>query len=963
LEFRAYRWNKSSYRFKLAFLAILLALCGQVLVFLFTYFNVRDTSRELYSTSNQQLYSQYGQRISTYFKDINSISTYLRSNEITDFSRYYWKLRDPELAKAKLAAVNQLIDGMNLADMHVEMVYMLGNNVNQTGFVKSVTKAETPVTAIPAVDDMEKLGFLGLLAKDNGFPVFYEKGEWQERISRLPPDKLDFAIKSGVQAFLISLEGRISVTSYAENVLESIVLGSDVFHQLLSDIEVESIGGLVLDKKGRVVWSNPNRLSDPAFEPASVSNRADEEGSLTLNGQEIQYQTLKLYGFTWVQYSSDQFWGKDHVHFLLRMGGLSLSAMVFSSIAAYWISNRICGPLSGLAFMLDRKGNSLPIRPIPALLQQRTFLRNVPLRKKLFYLYVISSIAPVLTVGALSSAQAYVFTKSMLNESIDAWTPHLVNELHTRQTSYENLISRLTADGAIAAIVNDQRVIGEEDKKTLESKFIKQTEGVGDIAYFVLRGRTGSALYASIYPNNLELFDTNVALDEKYKQAAGNTVWLEGQRDIFNQLSLTLIKRLESPSSDGYAGYIQIVLKLTALHSVYPKTQMEYVIIQNGGEYVAGSVADVGYIEAAKNMVAQGLPSQVKAYRTNEMKIDGRNYLLAARPIPGTSWTVVAYQPTFEIAQTSKSLLERNLGITFLTSILVFLISMLISNLLVRPIERLKLEMERVGQGRIDSRIEYHGSDEIGELIASFNSMVKKINDLLNENIHRQVRERELDRLKTHAELSMLQQQINPHFLYNTLEAINMRALHLGAADVSRMVTALARLFRYAISSATDLVELQQELEHTQNYLTIQEIRFGSRFQVKWDIDPQTKPCKVLKLLLQPIVENAINHGLAEYATSGIVEIIARLEGPYLLIEVVDNGIGMEKEQLEELRSTLREPLSSPATVSPKRSSTGVGLKNVYLRLKFQYGDEADLLILSTPMEGTRVLFKVPVSP
>lgn len=970
-------WNKSSYRFKLAFLAVLLAACGLLFVALTTAFNVRDTSLMLHEDSERQLYQQYGNSMTSYFKEINSLATYLRSGEMTNFSRHYLKLRDPALAASQQEEIKQLLNRLNLFDMQVDAIYMFGNNQNQTGFAKATVSFLPPLDVIPSVKDLEKLGFLGILMRDNGFPVYYEPGEWSNRIGELPPEKREYAASSGVEAYLRKLEGRVSVTSYAENVLQTVVLRDEVFNRLLYDVILKRAGAMVLDRDGRVVWSNPTRFADPAFDASVFDGLADGEGSLTLNGQDVRYQPLSPFGFTWIQYAPSHALGDDQAPFLRQLVLISLLSLALGGIAAWWISDRICGPLSSLALLLGRKGKRLPVSPIPEQYQPKSFLPGTPLRRKLFYMFLLSSIAPVLLAGVLGSAQAYRFTKHKLYESVDDWSGRLSNEIRSKQASYENLVRRLAASGEMAAIVKDQQVIGEEDKKTLESMFIKQTEGIGDIAYFVLRGNADNPLYSSIYTNNLELFETDVDLASQFAAAAGDIVWLEGRRDVFNQLNLTLATRLVIPGQSSIdpvdAGYLEIALKLTALHAAFPHLQTEYVIVRDGGDYLAGSTFDDSYVESAK--LAAVYRAYDRAGAPYETRIDGRHYLLATQRVPGTDWTVVAFQPTLEISQTSRTLLERNLGITLLASVVVFLISMIVSGLLVRPIERLKLEMERVG-GRgeegLSSGIRHESADEIGELIASFNVMITQINELMHENIDRQVRERELDRLRTHAELGMLQQQINPHFLYNTLEAINMRSLQLGATEVSRMVTALARLFRYAISSATDLVALGQELEHTRNYVTIQEIRFRDRFRVDWRIEPQAEDCTVLKLLLQPIVENAINHGLAEYTAGGLVEISSRIEGDGLIIEVSDNGIGMEAEELRALRAKLSEPVSAdapssaaasaaaPSAPASASSRTGVGLRNVYQRLKFHYGDQAEMLVASEPMAGTRVQIRTP---
>ncbi len=960
-----YSWSKNSYRFKLFIIAALLAFCGQLMVSLITTINVRDSSLTLQSDSNQQLFRQYGLSVTSYFKEINSLANYLRGNEITNFSRYYWDLRNPDKAKQSRSELDQLIERLNLTEVQVEAIHILGNNMNQATMAKSIDGKNFPISENLAVDNFEAMGIMGSLTRGDGFPVYYGQGEWSGILEKLRPDKLRYAEDSGAESFLLALEERIVITSYTEGVMVLIVLQPDIFSHLLSATQPDSEGIMIVDNRGSLVWPHRTSPSMSLPELSSIVQSLEGEGTLEVNGYDLRYQTLAPYGFVSLQYLPGQAWSQELRSFMIRMAALSVSALVVSLITAWWITGRICGPLSGLALLLERKGQSLPIRPIPSHLPQRTFLRTIPLRKKLYLLYLLSVIAPVLVVGILSSGMTYSFTKHLLYESMDEWTTRLVHEINRKQSSYETLTSRLTANGEITEFVKDQQLLSEEDKKTLESMFIQQTEGIGDIAYFVLRGNTGSALYASIYPNNLELFTmSNVDLESKFREADGDTIWLEGQRDVFNQYNLTIMKRLVQPGNsrvgqERHIGYMQIVLKLTALYPTAQKVESEYSIVNIGGQFVAGSSYDETSLEAANKAVVSGSSLLAEARIPFETSMDGRNYLLATRYVPDKQWTVVTYQPTLEIVQKSRSLLERNLGITLLASLVVLVITLVVSRLLVRPIEQLIAEMERVGTGAMDSTIEYSGSDEIGELFRSFNTMTRKINELLKENVDSKVREYELDRLKTQAELGMLQQQINPHFLYNTLEAVNMRSLQHGAEDVSKMVTALARLFRYVISAATDVVKLSQELEHTSNYVTIQELRFKNKFIVNWSIDPETKDSLILKLVLQPLVENAINHGLAEYVTGGVVDISTRISGDFVVIEVCDNGIGMEEEELKSILTHLREPLSASGSI-PEKGGTAVGLRNVYWRLIFHYGELADMTITSIPMERTCVQIRFP---
>jgi len=242
--------------------------------------------------------------------------------------------------------------------------------------------------------------------------------------------------------------------------------------------------------------------------------------------------------------------------------------------------------------------------------------------------------------------------------------------------------------------------------------------------------------------------------------------------------------------------------------------------------------------------------------------------------------------------------------------------------------------------------------------------MVTRVNDLMEENINKQIREKELVTSKMKAELGMLQQQINPHFLYNTLEAINMRARQYGAMEVSAMVNSLAKIFRFTINTGSEVVLLSEEIQHVRNYLTIQALRFKDAFVVKWDIDEEIPPTlTVLKFILQPLVENALQHGIEELYEQGEIDIGIKLLENEIRIQIRDNGLGMSDMTLREVLRSLNENYEAAAQSddgSGKRSS-GVGLRNVYHRLRIYYGEPFAMTIESREFEGTAITIRIPL--
>lgn len=271
----------------------------------------------------------------------------------------------------------------------------------------------------------------------------------------------------------------------------------------------------------------------------------------------------------------------------------------------------------------------------------------------------------------------------------------------------------------------------------------------------------------------------------------------------------------------------------------------------------------------------------------------------------------------------------------------------LLSNNIARPVKELGAVILKVEQGDLSARMENLPPDEFGDLGISFNHMVERIQQLLVE-----IREEEVKLRKS--ELRALQAQIHPHFLYNTLDSINWLSRENRNEDVIKLVGALTTLFRIVNSKGDDFIPMRSELEHVKSYLTIQKIRYDDSFTYDFDIDPLVLDVPVIKLILQPIIENAIYHGVKLAGGNRNIHIRARKIHDTMLIEISDNGKGMDSNRLGQVKSELEGTHKT-------KVSTVYGLKNVHDRIQIYYGDDFGLTIHSEKDEGTVVMYKIPI--
>ncbi len=319
----------------------------------------------------------------------------------------------------------------------------------------------------------------------------------------------------------------------------------------------------------------------------------------------------------------------------------------------------------------------------------------------------------------------------------------------------------------------------------------------------------------------------------------------------------------------------------------------------------------------------------------------GRERLLTITTVDYTRWRMVGVAYIDEILSIQPELFRVTIAILIAGALLAVVVAVLPAVHVATPIFQLEKIMAKVEAGNLDVCIQEQGFAEIRSLSRTFNHMLGRIRRLMEQIVH----EQEIKRLH---ELNALQAQINPHFLYNTLDSIVWMEERGRSREAIVMVTALARLFRISISKGRNIVTVREELEHVRNYLIIQKMRFKNKFDYVINAQDETLELRTIKLIVQPIVENAIQHGLEEYSVeAGLVEIDAYLEEETLVFRVRDNGAGMAPQQLASI-------LTSPA------GRSGIGVKNVHERIQLTFGKEYGLTIHSVQDEGTEVLIRLP---
>lgn len=318
--------------------------------------------------------------------------------------------------------------------------------------------------------------------------------------------------------------------------------------------------------------------------------------------------------------------------------------------------------------------------------------------------------------------------------------------------------------------------------------------------------------------------------------------------------------------------------------------------------------------------------------------------------VPGTGWMLIATIPFEQYSLQSRYLLQLTAIVVALAVLINVGSTLFLIKRVTTPLRALTRLLTKVDPDKPMYAYPIDSADEIGRLAKSYNMLGKHIERLKEQLIQGESRKKEAD-------LRALQAQINPHFLYNTLSSIQWIALMNEEHRIAEMVGALGDFLRFSLNNGKDFCPVRQEIAHIRNYAAVQSIRYPDKFTIDYSVDPSLEDSYMLKLLLQPIVENAMVHGIQKKQGPGTITIHVERNGKHMSFQVLDNGKGMTEERLAQLRSKLQaEEVEEDAP-----PGSGYGLRNVNERLQLHYGPDARLKVESRPDAGTRVSFAIPI--
>lgn len=578
-------------------------------------------------------------------------------------------------------------------------------------------------------------------------------------------------------------------------------------------------------------------------------------------------------------------------------------------------------------------------------------------KRLIIYISLILSVQMAL-IGYFSYNWTTAYLKDLNLDKIHESNNTIMNRANFIRNKYEDISNMFLANPTIQKLLLENLNPPSQssmiaNKRTIEGS-LNDASGT---TYSIIAGPNG-IIYQSSNGYYLHIANDQIINSEIYKQSKvskGQNVWLPSNINIYTGKAGSCLYLCRTYRSTTVLfktlGQLVIQIPFDEIQQLFDESSLDsreyYAIVDNSYKYI--------YHTKDRDLIGQPVNEEIisdlSSGAAGDLIIDSdkEDYLLSYVVYQEKGWNVIHVMPMDIIRARAREASNYIILIMLISMLISIPVLVIILKHITNPIKTLKTAVERFGYGDTQIRAETNRLDEIGLLQNSFNKMAERINEQM-------LKIEEDNRQKRRLEINMLEYQINPHFLYNSLDFINWMACKAGNKEISEMVVALARFFRVGLSNGREFYKVRDELDHAKQYLLINQLRLKDCFRFELQADPAIADYYTIKILLQPVVENAIKHGIDKNKKDGIIRISAfQMEGD-IIFEVSDNGNGIGKDRLKAIQALLAN--HSQVYMD---SGNGFGLYNVNMRLWMQYGEQYGVTLESSEESGTTVRIKIPV--
>lgn len=895
-------WNNKGFSFRKMLIGILaiISVCIQVIYLGYSGYKFNLFSNKILDAGTELAHQTMMSNVNDIMEQIESLFTFVQIGGIASYADMNLNLRSEENAEELLAEMRKQCEDAEIQSDIVKGFLVVGRNENQKSLYYDFSKRKLEEYQALEQNMLEDSDLSTYLYQNFGIPMQFSDKDMEQILAGY----------GGSVAQRSTLEQVVSLCSKHYVVVDII---SNVTIVAFLDKECFSLGLSEQQNFGFALYSAD---MTPVFQYGNV-----------IEGFSDNFENNKYYDY---HIQKNRIWPeglwavtvcKNDEHYLSgKQALIPILSIVLVDILAFTLAYLLLTRLMNVFKLLEK------------LLVHSQNKYDEPGKKKrkstrfgeqLFVTLLITCIIPFLLINVICNRRIENCGERLMKK-------HLDNGV----VCYESALRRLEGDckrlstGFAVDLISDYSINNpknnQEIVKEFEKLLILKSSSLLDYSYVVVADKSHSIIYQSAYYGRPELFENVVYQSSVYTKASPDEPCFLMSRDQISEEEM-LVFYAPVKQGNEFVGSMLFFLSPQVLDDYMGVASEEFSCLWPGED---------GWAEQSEDRTVLVKECQQDILPDSEVRI---------------RLNVEQYVSILD------SVAEDSTMIGVILILVLILVSLFMTRLMLTPIVGMSRNFSQ--SKAVPEKMQINTSvKEINDLIAVYNSMVERQEQLQKENEERHENEKHLIELRAQSEFKMLQQQINPHFMFNTLEVINLLAVVNHVDDISSIAKALASILRFSLNRS-QTVTVQKEVTALNDYLLIQRMRFGDRIDFEVHVEEKILDDSILKFILQPLVENAVSHGMKDKFKGGKITVDLSVQESVLLFSVSDNGIGIQESELQKLRASIYSDMEEYGYTT---GGSGIGLKNIYRRLKFYYGDEADMIIESKYQKGTVIKLVLP---
>lgn len=854
--------------------------------------------------------------------EVDMLRSFIDRNRLNSYVSQYINLLEVEQVERETQEIAQKLENLSASGNIVRDFIIFGDNCNQKNLFADVKERKLNDDTVPTEDVLVKTGLDGVLHTNMGALVQCTN----EQLEDVRTNNLTKEEKDRVSYLLQYLEEEYIVCDYLAHDLVLVRLNKEYVESKLMSKDSHKFVVYQAQNKPVLCFNTDEEYAKNLINELDFEKEYFENGEYHYNVTNHLYGDLNVFTEQKDTTGTFSFINSNYMYFIAIGIGVAISI-----ICLYVFTSKVFRKISFLHTTIKKqtKSNSFDYMNVGK--------GHWKFSTRILMTFICSCTLSLLASSFLMNWTMEYEARGVVEKIGSQMAMNYANEYENHYERYES-ISTAKIEKFLQEFKTDDENSNVELIREFEENFYYQTTFLPGYMYAFITNNSGQVIYQTVLSSQQqvseELIRNAVIEAEKLELFETQGVFVPVKDLLSSRQTLAFVKEIDY--ADAKTGTLVIVSDVPAptANSGERAILTDFLITNKENEIIIGEAPSYNKKQIGRN--------EKIIYSINDSPKD---YV-------GKSVVLTYYE--FYVNQI-RAIQYLNLVWSLIIATICVGITFLLRRILMKPFGILIESMNDTPEQGYQSIPEDFAVDEVDAIAVTYNKMMNRMEHLVEESIRKEAERSELEVLQAQTEFKMLQQQINPHFLFNTLECVNLLAIRSGERGISKIVQSLSQIMRYAISRETK-VKVGREIQVLESYIEIQRFRFGDKISIELDVDKSLFELNMIKFILQPILENAISHGVGNLRDGGKIEIVLECYESGLEFKIKDNGVGMTEDRLQKLRKSLE----SETEETIQRMEGGIGLRNVYRRIALYYRGQGEFIVNSVEKEGTEVIVRLP---